>query len=60
MNCCIGALSKISEHDAIKMAKEFSGLEGMDLAKDVSSQSNYSWNQGVWPNTLIPGIIGLG
>ena len=56
MNCCIGALSKISENDAIKMAKEFSGLEGMDLAKDVSSQSNYSWNQGVWPKNSVSEI----
>ena len=50
MNCCIGALSKISESEAILAAKEFSGLKGMDLAKVVSAECNYQWNEGTWPN----------
>ena len=53
MNCCIGALSKISEKDAIVAAKEFSGLKGMDLAKVVSTDSDYIWNEGIWPNNNI-------
>ena len=39
----------ISEDDAIFAAKEFSGLEGMDLAKVVSTKSDYIWNKGTWP-----------
>ena len=50
MNCSIGALSKISESEAILAAKEFSGLKGMDLAKVVSAECNYQWNEGTWPN----------
>jgi len=53
MNCCIGAVSKISQEDAIVAAKEFSGLKGMDLAKIVSTQSDYYWNKGTWPNNNI-------
>ena len=50
MNCCIGALSKISESEALVAAKEFSGLKGMDLAKVVSAECSYQWNEGTWPN----------
>ena len=49
MNSCIGSLSKISEEEAIKAAKEFNGLKGMDLAKVVSTKSDYDWNEGIWP-----------
>ena len=49
-NCCIGALSKISEKDAIQKAINFSGLEGLDLAKVVSTKENYLWDTGVWPH----------
>ena len=49
-NCCIGALSEISEKDAIQKAKNFSGLEGLDLAKVVSTKENYLWDTGVWPH----------
>ena len=49
MSCCIGALSKISKEDAILAARKFSGLEGMDLAKVVSTKSDYIWNKGTWP-----------
>jgi len=49
MNSCIGSLSKISEEEAIKAAKEFNGLKGMDLAKVVSTKSEYDWNEGIWP-----------
>ena len=49
MNCCIGSISSISEKDAIKAAKEFEGLKGMDLAKVVSTEKEYEWKQGTWP-----------
>lgn len=33
---------------AIAAARDFSGLEGLDLAKVVSTESNYSWREGTW------------
>ena len=55
-NCCIGALSKINEKEAIKKAKEFTGLKGLDLAESVSTESDFEWQEGTWPeyqNTKI-------
>lgn len=40
--------SKINSKDAIKRAKSFAGLAGMDLAKDVSTKTAYAWSDGVW------------
>ena len=39
--------------EAIKKAKGFSGLKGLDLAKVVSIKDRYEWNQGVWPEHNI-------
>ena len=40
--------------DALELAKkaidEFSGLEGLDLAKKVSTKNSYQWDEGTWPN----------
>lgn len=33
---------------AIKLANEFSGLEGLDLAKESSSQDGFVWTEGTW------------
>lgn len=33
---------------AVQMAKDFPGLKGMDLAKVVSTDSNYPWTDSVW------------
>ncbi len=33
---------------AIKLARAFPGLKGMDLAKEVTTQKAYNWKQGVW------------
>ena len=30
------------------MAREWPGLEGMDLAKDVSARQSYGWDDGLW------------
>ena len=35
--------------DAIAYANNFNGLNGMDLAKEVTTQKIYSWDEGVWP-----------
>jgi len=45
-----GALmaGEISSEKAIAAARAFPGLNGMDLAKVVSTERSYEWNEGVW------------
>jgi len=33
---------------AISQAKQFAGLKGMDLAKEVTTKSSYQWTEGSW------------
>ena len=40
--------SDIKIENAINKAKSFGGLVGMDLAKEVTTQTSYIWSQGVW------------
>ena len=49
MGCCIAASSQCTKEQALKYAKDFAGLEGLDLAKEVSTNSTYIWDEGVWP-----------
>jgi len=49
---CIMTGEKADEAAAIKLAKKFPGLKGMDLAKVVSVKRAYQWNDGgVWPES---------
>ena len=45
---CIVAGANIDEQAAIAAAKSFPGLKGMDLAKEVTTDKTYTWNQNVW------------
>ena len=45
---CIMAGENLSEDDALEAAKGFAGLQGMDLAKEVTTDKAYSWNEGSW------------
>lgn len=45
---CIIAGDNINEADALASAKGFAGLVGMDLAKEVTTASSYTWQQGSW------------
>jgi len=45
---CIMAGHDVSEEDALKSAKAFPGLKGMDLAKEVSTRSSYCWEESTW------------
>ena len=36
------------EQQAIKLAQEFAGLEGMDLAKECCTKDNFEWTAGTW------------
>ncbi len=44
---CIMA-GDLSEEEAIRSARSFPGLKGMDLAKEASTSSRYEWNAGTW------------
>lgn len=44
---CIMA-GELDEAKALKMARDFPGLAGMDLAKVVSSGKSYQWTEGEW------------
>jgi carbamoyl-phosphate synthase small subunit len=47
---CIVAGGEATADEAIKAARKFPGLKGMDLAKLVSTKQPYQWNQGsIWP-----------
>jgi len=45
---CIVAGETIEEKKAIQAAKEFPGLKGADLAKEVTTEKSYEWKQGTW------------
>ena len=44
---CIMA-GKVDEQAALKAAREFPGLTGMDLAKVVSCAKSYAWTESTW------------
>ena len=51
LNGCLlsgAVLEKGGAEKAIKLAQQFPGLKGMDLAKIVSVNRSYSWEEGVW------------
>ncbi len=47
-NGCIIAGDDLDEAEALKAAKAFPGLKGMDLAKEVTTEKAYRWTQGTW------------
>ncbi|WP_047048536.1 glutamine-hydrolyzing carbamoyl-phosphate synthase small subunit [Vibrio mexicanus] len=53
-NGCIVAGNNLDEALALAKAKEFPGLKGMDLAKEVTTKEAYQWKQGSW--TLTGGL----
>jgi len=46
-NGCLMA-GRVNEAEALAKAREFPGLAGMDLAKVVSCDKPYSWNEAEW------------
>ncbi len=55
-NGCIVAGENIDAEAALAAARAFPGLNGMDLAKEVSTKQPYEWAQGTW--TLEGGLPG--
>ena len=51
-NACIVAASDphavIDEEAALAAARAFAGLQGMDLAREVTTAQNYDWDEGTW------------
>lgn len=47
-NGCILAGDDATEEKALQLAREFPGLKGMDLAKEVSVKETYEWRSSVW------------
>lgn len=47
-NGCIVAGADLDETAALAAAKAFPGLQGMDLAKEVTTRQPYEWAQGSW------------
>ena len=50
LKACIAPGNKGSLSIAREALKKFSGLEGLDLAKEVSAQNSFTWDEGTWPN----------
>ncbi len=49
---CIMTGEQVDEAAAIKAARKFPGLKGMDLAKVVTAKRSFQWNEGsVWPES---------
>jgi carbamoyl-phosphate synthase small subunit len=49
---CIMTGEQVDEAAAVKLARKFPGLKGMDLAKVVSAKKSYQWNEGtIWPES---------
>ena len=50
LKACIAPGDKNSISTVTEALNQFSGLEGLDLAKEVSTQNAFSWDEGTWPN----------
>ncbi len=49
---CIMTGEQVDQAAAVKAARKFPGLKGMDLAKVVTVKRTFQWNEGsVWPDT---------
>ena len=47
-NGCLVAGERLDEDAALQAAREWPGLQGMDLAKEVTTGEQYNWLQGSW------------
>ncbi|MEP1469670.1 MAG: glutamine-hydrolyzing carbamoyl-phosphate synthase small subunit [Halieaceae bacterium] len=45
---CLMAGAALDEEQALANAKGFSGLKGLDLAKEVTVKESYAWAEGSW------------
>jgi carbamoyl-phosphate synthase small subunit len=47
-NGCLMAGAAIDEDEALALARDFAGLKGMDLAREVTVEESYDWTEGSW------------
>jgi carbamoyl-phosphate synthase small subunit len=47
-NGCLMAGAGIDAGEALSAARDFPGLKGMDLAREVSTEQPYEWTEGTW------------
>ncbi len=47
-NGCIVVGDEADQAAAVAAAKAFAGLQGMDLAREVTTPATYTWNEGGW------------
>jgi carbamoyl-phosphate synthase small subunit len=47
-NGCIATGDNVNEANTLVKAREFPGLKGMDLARLVTTDEQYNWQQGTW------------
>ncbi len=47
-NGCLTTDPNISAEEALRRAQEFSGIKGMDLAKEVTTKEKYTFDDGTW------------
>ena len=40
--------NSVDLNNAVDLAKDFEGLAGLDLAKEVTTESSYDWKEGTW------------
>ena len=45
---CLMAGEDVDEAQALKQARAFVGIKGMDLAKKVTAPDSYTWREGSW------------
>ncbi|SVA91232.1 uncharacterized protein METZ01_LOCUS144086, partial [marine metagenome] len=50
LKACIANSEDVGLVAAREAMEKFSGLEGLDLAKEVSTKNRYSWKEGAWPH----------
>ncbi len=45
---CIITTDDLDEAKALQLAKDFPGMKGLDLAKEVTCKEKYEWTEGTW------------
>lgn len=47
--CLAAGEGNLDSGTALQAARDFPGLQGMDLARDISTRESYTWDKDVWP-----------
>jgi len=54
--CIVTGAASSDETQAIEKGRAFPGLQGMDLAKEVTTDRVYEWKQGTWDTKTLVGF----